>query len=181
MLSKGVQKDTIIRQYPNIKYLMYKYKVYDVTNLLHPGGNYIIQKLQGEEISRYIHGAYGLESTKLPAYTHTVFAHKLLEQHYIGEIDTSSIGLMKPKIGDKLNVPCNWNLEVSEELSPGVKMYGFQSERYNLATTPNILYLGRHFLLSPTSSKALAPRLYTLTLCMSATLRQYTKEMILRL
>lgn len=113
MISKGVSKNSIIREYPNIKYLMYKYKVYDVSELLHPGGNFIIEKLLGEEISRYIHGAYGLESTKLPAYTHTVFAHKLLEEHYVGDIDTSSLGLMVPKIGDRINIPGIWNLSIA--------------------------------------------------------------------
>jgi cytochrome b involved in lipid metabolism len=57
---------------------MYKYKVYDVTNFLHPGGNYIIEKVLGEEISRYIHGSYGLENTLLPAYAHSIYASKLL-------------------------------------------------------------------------------------------------------
>jgi cytochrome b involved in lipid metabolism len=63
---------------------MYKYKVYDVSRLLHPGGNSIIEKVQGEEISRYLHGAYGLESTLLPAHSHSVYAYKLLDEHYIG-------------------------------------------------------------------------------------------------
>lgn len=42
MLSKGVGKNKIIQEYPNIKYMMYKSNVYDVTDLLHPGGNAII-------------------------------------------------------------------------------------------------------------------------------------------
>lgn len=78
MLSKGVSKYEIMREYPEMMYVMYKYKLYDVTGLLHPGGAFIIQKVIGEEISRYIHGAYGLENTKMSAYCHSLYAQRLL-------------------------------------------------------------------------------------------------------
>lgn len=99
-----------MREYPNIKYVMYKYKIYDITDLVHPGGAFIIEKVVGEEISRYIHGAYGLESTKMNAYCHTVFAQRLLDHYYIDDLDTSLSGLMVPKMGDRHNVPTTWRL-----------------------------------------------------------------------
>lgn len=74
---------------------------------------------------------------------------------------------MKPKKGDKVNVPTNWILNKSEILSPGIKSYYFKSDRYDFSTSPNILYLGRHFLMTPLEENSLASRLYTLTLCNS--------------
>ena len=170
MVSKGVDKNDIIREYPNIKYVMYKYKIYDITGLIHPGGAYIIDKVVGEEISRYIHGAYGLESTKMEAYSHTIYAQRLLDEYFVDDLDTSLIGLIIPKMGDRHNVPTIWKLRNNEMMSENTKLYSFESDRYNLSTTPNILYLGKHFLLCPLSIP-LASRLYTLTLCMSPPIR----------
>ena len=96
---------------------MYKYKLYDITGLVHPGGSYIIEKIVGEQISRYIHGAYGLESTQMKAYSHTIYAQKLLDQYYIDDLDTSLIGLMVPKMGDRHNVPTTWKLRDNQLLS----------------------------------------------------------------
>lgn len=60
MLENGVSRRRIKEEYPDTRYVMYKDRVYDVSRLLHPGGMYIIEHVIGEEISRYIHGAYGL-------------------------------------------------------------------------------------------------------------------------
>jgi hypothetical protein len=77
---------------------------------------------------------------------------------------------MVPKMGDRHNVPTTWRLFESELLSNPIKLYNFQSDRYNLSTSPNILYLGKHFLLSPLNIP-LASRLYTLTLCLCPPIR----------
>ena len=180
MLSKGVSKTDIMKEYPNIKYVMYKCKIYDITEMVHPGGAFIIEKVIGEEISRYLHGAYGLESTKMAPYCHSTYALRLLEEFFVADLDTSTLGLMVPIIGDRLNVPTTWRQVNSEVLATHTKLYHFESDRYNLSTQPNILYLGRHFLLCPINI-LLAARLYSLSLCMSPPLREYTKSILDRL
>lgn len=166
MLENGVSRRKIKEEYPDTRYILYRDKVYDVSRLLHPGGMYIIDHVIGEEISRYIHGAYGLEVCKMTGYNHTSYAKKLLGEMFAIELDMSKLKLLKAEQGEKTNVPTNWKLKKATIVSKGIKNFQFASQRYRVNTTPSILYLGRHFLLSP-PDESLAPRLYTLTLCMS--------------
>lgn len=46
-------------------------QVYDVTGMNHPGGNYILELVNGREIGRFFSGSYGLETTKMRPHTHT--------------------------------------------------------------------------------------------------------------
>lgn len=46
-------------------------EVYDLSNYIHPGGNFIIQNVIGREVSRFFYGAYGLESTTIKPHLHT--------------------------------------------------------------------------------------------------------------
>lgn len=48
MIENGVSKRSILQNYPEAKYVMYKSRMYDVSGLLHPGGMFIIDNLIGE-------------------------------------------------------------------------------------------------------------------------------------
>jgi hypothetical protein len=84
--------------------------VYDVSRLLHSGGMFIVEHMIGEEISRYVYGAYGLEVCKAQGYQHTVYAMKLLNVIFACELDSSKFKLLKPLIGDKVNTPSMWQI-----------------------------------------------------------------------
>lgn len=58
---------------------MFGLKVYDLSGWIHPGGTYLIQKSYGKEISRYLYGAYSIEGSKRPPYSHSAHAFNLLE------------------------------------------------------------------------------------------------------
>ena len=50
-------------------------KVYDITGLQHPGGNFIHESVKGREIARFFFGAYGLEFTTLLPHAHSQKAY----------------------------------------------------------------------------------------------------------
>jgi hypothetical protein len=173
MLENGMSRRKIKEEYPDTRYVLYKDKVYDVSRLLHPGGMYIFDHVIGEEISRYIHGAYGLEVCKMKGYSHTIYAKNLLNEMFAIELDMSKLKLFKIEMGEKSNIPTNWKLKKANIVSKGIKNFHFTSDRYKINFTPSILYLGRHFLMSPPEEEKLAPRLYTLTLCTSPAHQTY--------
>lgn len=47
--------------------------------MIHPGGNYIWKLIQGQDVTRYILGAYTLDSLKIKSYKHSIYALKILE------------------------------------------------------------------------------------------------------
>jgi len=102
---------------------MYKNRLYNVEGLLHPGGMFIIQHVIGQEISRYIHGAYALEITKAERYNHSIYAQRLLEEMFMAEPDLSKVGLLKPLNGEKTNVPANWRFQKSSVLSEDTSVF----------------------------------------------------------
>lgn len=78
MLQNGISRRKIREDFPDTKYVMFRDKLYNVAGLLHPGGMSIIDAVIGEEVSRYIYGAYGHEMLKSEAHKHTIFAKKHL-------------------------------------------------------------------------------------------------------
>jgi cytochrome b involved in lipid metabolism len=46
-------------------------KVYDVSKYSHPGGQFLITKTIGKEISRYFYGNFALEDMDVKAYSHS--------------------------------------------------------------------------------------------------------------
>jgi hypothetical protein len=85
-LEEGKSRNEIVQAYPNTRWVIYGNRVYDVTNWIHPGGNFILGQVTGREISRFLHGAYGLESTNMSPYTHSSYALKLLDSFLIGKL-----------------------------------------------------------------------------------------------
>jgi len=51
--------------YPNKKWVIFNNSVIDLTDLVHPGGQFIWEECQGREVARFIYGAFGLESTTM--------------------------------------------------------------------------------------------------------------------
>ena len=61
---------------------MYEDRVFDVTNLDHPGGRFIIQSLCGKEVSRYMSGGLeysGTFSNTRVQHKHSPFALNMLD------------------------------------------------------------------------------------------------------
>jgi cytochrome b involved in lipid metabolism len=63
---------------------MYGNRVFDITGWVHPGGNYILAEVVGREVSRFLHGAYSLETVETLTHTHSIYALNLLNSFYIG-------------------------------------------------------------------------------------------------
>lgn len=63
-----LEYEEIESEFKDLKWVIFNNDVIDITKLTHPGGQFIWEDVAGREISRFIYGAYGLETTKIPAY-----------------------------------------------------------------------------------------------------------------
>lgn len=80
---------------PKIKWVIVDNSVYDLSEFVHPGGNFIIQNCIGREVGRFFYGAYGLESTNLKPHTHSIIAKAKLAMNYIGTIGNKNFDFLK--------------------------------------------------------------------------------------
>ena len=101
-LEQGLPIKEIINRHPDMDWVMYGNKVYDVTGWIHPGGSFILNQVIGREISRFIHGGEALENSKMKPHTHSAHALKLLECFYIGRIKNLESVLMPVEVTDSV-------------------------------------------------------------------------------
>jgi hypothetical protein len=65
---------------------LFNNSVVDLSGMTHPGGEAIWRAVQGREISRFIYGAYAIESTPMKPYKHSEYAMRMIEAHTIGHL-----------------------------------------------------------------------------------------------
>lgn len=82
----GKNRHEINAKYPGIKWVIFGNRVCDLTNFIHPGGNLIIDKVIGREISRYIYGGHKAEKLDIQPHAHSVKALRLLNEFHIGDL-----------------------------------------------------------------------------------------------
>ena len=86
----------IREKHPNIHWCIFGNYVYDISEFVHPGGQYIMQKIYGREVGRFMYGSYHLEEFgTLPAYTHSHEAFAILESFKFGKIIDSKFTIVK--------------------------------------------------------------------------------------
>jgi cytochrome b involved in lipid metabolism len=82
-----VSPKEVLAHYPDFKFCIYKNSLYDITDFKHPGGQYLMHKIYGRDVSRFLTGSYHLEEySDLPAYAHSKQAYAILERYKFGEI-----------------------------------------------------------------------------------------------
>ena len=118
MIQENRKIEEIQNLLPRIRWILLGNRVYDVSNLNHPGGDFLIQNCIGKEISRYFFGAHSLEiNQKNPPHNHSIWAFNLLNSKFIGY--TSPISKLFTTKG-KSKLKCIVTEEAKKEESPGL-------------------------------------------------------------
>lgn len=117
LIQRGANKHMIRSEYPDVKYALFKNELVDLSGITHPGGQYILERVVGEEISRYIFGAYNIEDTAIESHQHTIYALNMLSERRIGTISIAQYRLLVPKTGEVTNVPTPWTLSKNEKIT----------------------------------------------------------------
>jgi hypothetical protein len=72
----------------SMNWVLYNDFVIDLgKDFLHPGGNFLIQRARGREVSQFLHGAYMIEDLKEKPHTHSGLAFKLINDNIIGSLE----------------------------------------------------------------------------------------------
>ena len=78
-----------------LRWCLLNNSVYDLSEFLHPGGEYIIEQCNGREVGRFLFGAYCLENLNMDPYKHSIYAINYLEKNFVGEIDVGKINILQ--------------------------------------------------------------------------------------
>ena len=65
MFKKEIISKEIVQYYKNMVLVLYDNKIYNIIDVNHPGGNFLIKQIKGREIGRFMYGAFGLETTNM--------------------------------------------------------------------------------------------------------------------
>lgn len=61
-MNKREPLDVIRKKVPkNFHWVIYEGKAYDMSEILHPGGNYMISYMSGRDVECYFYGGFSLE------------------------------------------------------------------------------------------------------------------------
>ncbi|KAL4435822.1 hypothetical protein ABPG74_015790 [Tetrahymena malaccensis] len=164
----------IIAALPNLKWVIYNQGVYDISDLVHPGGQFIIKEVIGKEIGRYMLGALPLEGYTFKPYAHSSAAINLLKKNKIGDLNYGETNMLvlanqeassQPE-NNKLKLFNNFKLIKKTQISETTSQFDFQASDLQVKNIlQGVNWFGRHYLIkTQNSSKS---RLYTQLNCMT--------------
>ena len=176
-LNNGATSCVVKSNFPEVKWVLYGNSIVDMSNFLHPGGNFIMEEVWGREISRFLNGSYALETTKLTKHNHSSFAYNMLNSRIIGEYDRKK-NILIEKDTNRGDTPEQsvliakleyhpWTLVSVEPISSTISRFTFNSSDFKISNfTKGLESIGRHFeIFSP--HYPTHKRLYTTVLCMT--------------
>lgn len=143
------------KKYPKENVLIYQNKVYNLGYYIHPGGQYFFEACRWREVSRFIHGAVGLESMNNQPWAHSEAAQHVLESHCIGDLilegeNGTNIILRDQNGFPKISkVDDEWVLNSRKRISPTTAMLLFKSKTLKVKLNcTGIDWIGRHYTIS---------------------------------
>jgi len=170
-VNKGKPHEELLREFPDIYWVILGNKIYDLTYWIHPGGNNIIKAVTGREIGRFFYGNHALEDRNLKPHVHSAIALSQLKSMEIGEITYCESVLLDNK-GEKqvttksLNKD-TWKIVSMKPVTETVTMVSFENENYKVKNYGESLsWLGRHFHVSFNNERS-GVRLYTTAMALS--------------
>ncbi|EGR34866.1 hypothetical protein IMG5_000940 [Ichthyophthirius multifiliis] len=168
-LNNNVPIHEINKEFPNLLYLILGKSVYDVTEIQHPGGQFILKHLKGKEISRYFYGGYQCEQTKMQPYRHSLYANNFIQNFYIGDIKIDFNPFIQienvSQLENSLPKEC-WILEESREITQQYKVLLFHNRHYKIKNyIPGVRWFGKSATIQPyIDSFKISPRNYSIVI-----------------
>jgi len=177
-INSGIPIKKIMSDFPNIKWVQIGNNVYDLSNWVHPGGNFIIEACLGREVGRYLYGNYALEGTTIKPHKHSNLALSQMQKFYIGEVTNSESILVHKNTKSQAQATNNdtWKIVSVKPMSDTVSQIHLASQDFNIKTFGSSLsFLGRHFKVSFNQKNAIA-RQYTTALALTEMNTQFRQD-----
>ncbi|CAD8106829.1 unnamed protein product [Paramecium primaurelia] len=171
------EQSQLINEFQNKFWVIFNNEIIDLTEFVHPGGQYIWNKVKGREISRFLYGGCGLEDETAKQYQHTKNAIVLLKNNVIGTLN--SIAFTIP-IGESAeNTGTQWKLNTITILNDKTSYFGFLNPQFRIISQfTSIHSFGKYFQLKSLESKNIPIRQYTCVSSMAPENVEYRRELV---
>jgi len=168
-INSGESREALMQKLKNMKWVILGNSIFDLTDWIHPGGNFIIQDCVGKEVGRYFYGNFALEGSRMKPHKHSAVAFAHLTSSYIGEL-TNYESILVSKESQKEMISEHhqkWKIVSIKPISDTVGQVCFESSKVHVKMFGTSLsWLGRHFRVSFNKRSSIA-RLYTTALALS--------------
>ena len=169
-INNGTPLEKILADFPKIKWVQLGNGVYDLSNWVHPGGNFIIEACIGREVGRYFYGNYALEGTTIKPHKHSQLAVSQIKKFYIGDVTSSESILVHKDTKEgaqSIAQHHSWKIISFKPISDTLSQINFISQHFNVKGFGSSLgFLSRHFKVS-FNRKGSVARQYTTALALT--------------
>ncbi|CAK64487.1 unnamed protein product (macronuclear) [Paramecium tetraurelia] len=159
---------------------IYKNQVVDLSQMIHPGGNYIWKLIQGQDVTRYILGAYTLDSLKIKTHKHSIYTLKILEQYTTGIYVNSDLEFFVNTANHRVvkQLRETWKLNTICPYTDQIAYFGFINEKYQFKNTlPGLQTFGQYFVIKSIEDDEISTRQYTMVLSMTYQRTKFRKDL----
>ncbi|CAD8125991.1 unnamed protein product [Paramecium sonneborni] len=158
-------------------WVMFNNEIIDLTEFVHPGGQYIWNKIKGREVSRFIFGGCGLEDETAKQYEHSKNALVLLQNRVIGQLNRITVTIPNDE-GSTTNIT-SWKLDTITKLNDKISYFGFSNSQYRIISQfTQIHSFGKYFQIKSLESKTVPIRQYTCILSMAPENVEYRIQLV---
>ncbi|CAK92366.1 unnamed protein product (macronuclear) [Paramecium tetraurelia] len=156
-------------------------QIIDLSQMIHPGGNYIWKLIQGQDITKYVLGAYPLPQLKLKPYAHTVYAFKALSKYKTGVQVNQDLELFYDKTTQRpiKKLKAIWTLTSVNPFTELIAKFEFTNPQFQVKTVFNGLdTFGAYFIIKSDDNNEIHQRQYTMVLSMTNQRVKYRKDIL---
>ncbi|CAD8098235.1 unnamed protein product [Paramecium primaurelia] len=159
---------------------IYKNQVVDLSQMIHPGGNYIWKLIQGQDVTRYIIGAYTLDQLKIKVYQHSIYTLKILEKYttgiYVNQDLEFFINQSNRRVVKQLKE--TWKLNTIHPYTDQIAYFGFVHDKYQFKNTLSGLQtFGQYFIIKSIEDNDISTRQYTMVQSMTSQRIKFRKDL----
>ncbi|CAD8190089.1 unnamed protein product [Paramecium pentaurelia] len=159
---------------------IYKNQVVDLSQMIHPGGNYIWKLIQGQDVTRYIIGAYTLDQLKIKVYQHSIYTLKILEKYttgiYVNQDLEFFINQSNRRVVKQLKE--TWKLNTIHPYTDQIAYFGFVHDKYQFKNTLSGLQtFGQYFVIKSIEDNDISTRQYTMVQSMTSQRVKFRKDL----
>ena len=150
-VNEGKTREQLLQEFPKMKFAYLYNRIYDLTSFEHPGGDFIIPRITGREVGRFLNGAYYLEEIKGNPHRHAPTSVAILNRYWIGDMIQGEKSILVDANGKPTTTPdfVLWKFVGKKALTKSTACFEFQNSNYQIKNDlKGVSWIGRHFYLS---------------------------------
>ncbi|CAD8204518.1 unnamed protein product [Paramecium pentaurelia] len=182
LLDKINQSDLEVPEQNSDKlWCIYHNQIIDLSQMVHPGGNYIWKLIQGQDITKYVLGAYPIFQLTLKPYRHSLYTLQALQKYKTGVYVNEDLELFYNKTTQRpvKKLKAIWTLATVNPYTFLIAKFEFTNQQFQLRNAINGLdTFGSYFIIKSDDNNDIHQRQYTMVLSMTNQRVKYRKDIL---